>query len=93
MNVFLANDELTERKAAVIADKLGYEGISVLKGGLDTFKKEILNFKKPDEIKSRWEEDGIRFRLKASKLLPQLIEQNKHKIIPKKKSKRILGGC
>ena len=93
MNVFLANDELTERKAAVIAEKLGYEGISVLKGGLDTFKKEILNFKKPDEIKSRWEEDGIRFRLKASKLLPQLIEQNKHKIIPKKKSKRILGGC
>ena len=93
MNVFLANDELTERKAAVIADKLGYEGISVLKGGLDTFKKEILNFKKPDEIKSRWEEDGIRFRLKASKLLPQLIEQNKHKIVPKKKSKRILGGC
>ncbi|MEJ2494499.1 MAG: YeeE/YedE thiosulfate transporter family protein [Ignavibacteriaceae bacterium] len=93
MNVFLANDELTERKAAVIADKLGYEGISVLKGGLDAFKKEILNFKKPDEIKSRWEEDGIRFRLKASKLLPQLIEQNKHKIIPKKKSKRILGGC
>ena len=93
MNVFLANDELTERKAAVIADKLGYEGISVLKGGLDAFKKEILNFKKPDEIKSRWEEDGIRFRLKASKLLPQLIEQNKHKIVPKKKSKRILGGC
>ena len=93
MNVFLANDELTERKAAVIAEKLGYEGISVLKGGLDTFKKEILNFKKPDEIKSRWEEDGIRFRLKASKLLPQLIEQNKHKIVPKKKSKRILGGC
>ena len=93
MNVFLANDELTERKAAVIAEKLGYEGISVLKGGLDAFKKEILNFKKPDEIKSRWEEDGIRFRLKASKLLPQLIEQNKHKIIPKKKSKRILGGC
>jgi len=93
MNVFLADDELMERKAAVIADKLGYEGISVLKGGLDAFKKEILNFKKPAEIKTRWEEDEIRFRLKASKLLPQLIEQNKHKIVPRKKSKRILGGC
>ena len=92
-NVFLANDELTERKAAIIADKLGYDEISVLKGGLKTFKEEILNFTMPDKVTSRWQEDDYRFRLKASKLLPQLIEENKHKAIPKKTSKRVLGGC
>ena len=92
-NVFLADDELTERKAAIIADKLGYDEVSVLKGGLITFKEEILNFTMPDKVTSRWQEDDYRFRLKASKLLPQLIEENKHKAIPKKTSKRVLGGC
>ena len=93
INVFLADDELAERKAAIIADKLGYNEVSVLKGGLNAFKEDILNFKMPDVVNTRREEDTYRFRLEASKLLPQLIEQNKHKIVPKKKSKRILGGC
>jgi 3-mercaptopyruvate sulfurtransferase SseA len=91
--VFLADDELSERKAAIIAEKLGYDEVSVLKGGLKTFKEEILNFTMPNKVTSRWQEDDYRFRLKASKLLPQLIEANKHKAIPKKTSKRVLGGC
>ena len=92
-SVFLADDELAERKAAIIADKLGYDDIFILKGGLNSFKEEILNFQMPDKVTSRWKEDDYRFRVKASKLLPVLIEQNKHKVIPKKKTKRVLGGC
>ena len=42
--VFVANDEQTERKMAIVATELGYKGIFILKGGLDGFKEEILNF-------------------------------------------------
>jgi len=92
-NVFIADDELTSRKAAILADKLGYVEPVFLKGGLNEFKKEILEFKMPEEIKTRREADTYRFREKASKVIPVLIEQNKNKIIPKKESKRIIGGC
>ncbi len=92
-NVFIANDELTSRKAAILADKLGYVEPVFLKGGLNEFKKEILEFKMPEEIKTRREADTYRFREKASKVIPVLIEKNKNKVIPKKESKRIIGGC
>jgi rhodanese-related sulfurtransferase len=92
-NVFIANDELQERKAAIIANKLGYNEITILKGGLKRFHEEILNFKMPGEINTRDELYTYRFRLKASRVLPELIEQNKNKIIPKKESKRVIGGC
>ncbi len=91
--IFVADDELTSKKAAIIADKLGYVNVVFLKGGLNEFKKEILKFTVPSEIKTRREADTFRFREKASKIIPLLIEQNKNKIIPKKESKRIIGGC
>jgi rhodanese-related sulfurtransferase len=93
INVFIADDELTARKAAVIAYKLGYEDVVILKGGLNEFKKVILEFKGPEKITKRYEEDTYHFREKASKIIPVLIEQNKNKIIPKKESKRVIGGC
>ncbi|OGV05398.1 MAG: hypothetical protein A3J84_02670 [Ignavibacteria bacterium RIFOXYA2_FULL_37_17] len=57
------------------------------------FKKEILEFQMPSEIKSRREADIFRFREKASSEIPVLIEKNKNKIVPKKESKRAIGGC
>ncbi|HSP87944.1 MAG TPA: rhodanese-like domain-containing protein, partial [Ignavibacteriaceae bacterium] len=92
-NIFLGDDELTSKRAAIIADKLGYTDVVYLKGGLNKFKKEIINFKKPAEIKTRRDIDTFRFREKASKIIPVLIEQNKNKIVPKKESKRVVGGC
>ena len=47
----------------------------------------------PSEIKSRREADTFRFRKKASREIPVLIEKNKNKIILKKESKRAIGGC
>jgi uncharacterized protein len=92
-NIFIADAEMTSKKAAILADKLGYVDPVFLKGGLNEFKKEILEFKMPEEIKTRREADTFRFREKASKVMPVLIEQNKNKVIPKKESKRIIGGC
>jgi hypothetical protein len=92
-NIFLGNDELTSKRASIIADKLGYVDVVYLKGGLNKFKKEILNFKMPAEIKTRRDTDTFRFREKASKVIPVLIEQNKNKIVPQKESKRVVGGC
>ncbi|MDP2864937.1 MAG: YeeE/YedE thiosulfate transporter family protein, partial [Elusimicrobiota bacterium] len=45
INVFAAEDELTERKMAIIAEKLGFRRIKILQGGLKEFREKILNFK------------------------------------------------
>lgn len=91
--VFIGNDELSSKKAAIIADRLGFENISYLKGGLDEFKKEIINYQKPSVINTRHEVDVNRFREQASKIIPVLIEKNKNTAAPIIKTKRVLGGC
>jgi rhodanese-related sulfurtransferase len=91
--VFVGNDELSSKKAAIIADRLGFDNISYLKGGLDEFRKEILQYTKPAELKTRQDIDTYRFREQASKILPALIEKNKSSVVPVNKTKRVLGGC
>ena len=92
--VFIADDEESEKKAAFIASELGYDEISILTGGVNKFKEEILNFRMPEAISSKHEADTYRFREKANKLIPGIIEANKNKgIQQKKESKRVLGGC
>ena len=91
--VFIGDDDLSSKQAAIIADRLGYENIYYLKGGLDEFKNEIINYKESSDISSRHEADVNRFRIKASKVIPVLIEKNKNKVVPIKKTKRVLGGC
>jgi len=91
--IFIANDELTERRMAIVASELGFKGIHVLKGGLDGFKQNVLNFK-PIENPQTIEEEYInRFRTKAQRIIPILIENNKPKGPVKKKLKRVIGGC
>ncbi|HSR16473.1 MAG TPA: hypothetical protein VLM39_00155, partial [Ignavibacteriaceae bacterium] len=92
-NVFIGNDEPEGKKAAIIADKLGFTNAVYLKGGIKEFKKEIMEFKIPDKINTRQEADTYRFREKAGKIIPVLIQQNKTKTPPKQVSKRIIGGC
>jgi rhodanese-related sulfurtransferase len=94
-NVFVANEELSEKKAAIIANELGFNNVFVLKGGLSKFKTDILQFKMPAEITDRWVKDTYIFRERASKVIPELIKQYKLKqtSVPEKKKKRILGGC
>jgi uncharacterized protein len=92
-DVIIAEDELTARKAAVIASKLGYDNVVVLKGGFNNFKNEILEFKNPGNAKTKLEADDYRFREEASIQIPKLIEKSKTLAVPVKKSKRIIGGC
>ena len=94
-NIFVANDEATEKKGAVLAKELGYNNVMVLKGGLDQFKAEIINFKMPEQVVGRSQIDTFRFRTKAKEQIPILIQQSKltKNSGEPKKSKRVVGGC
>ena len=91
--VFIGDNNFTSKKAAILADKLGFRNIFYLEGGMDEFMNEILNYRAPSELKTRHEIDTDRFRKQATKIIPVLIEKNKTKAVPIKKTKRVLGGC
>jgi rhodanese-related sulfurtransferase len=94
-NIFIADDELTARKGAVLAMKLGFTDIYVLQGGMEQFKKDILYFKMPETADTQSEKDTYRFRTKASSVIPELIKKNKEKQKSgsENKTKRVVGGC
>ncbi|HEX2961168.1 MAG TPA: hypothetical protein VHO43_05215, partial [Ignavibacteriales bacterium] len=76
------------------AQELGYENIKVLKGGLDSFKNQILAFDTLSVAHSKQETDTYRFRTKARKIIPQLIEEAKKNTgVTTTKAKRVVGGC
>jgi hypothetical protein len=94
INIFIADDELTERKMAIIATELGYKNIRILRGGLNNFISTILNFKPIENPTTKEEEYTNRFRLYASQKIPQILKD--YKPLPKSnnnKPKRIVGGC
>lgn len=93
INVFVANDEFQAKRIAIIANELGFKRIKVLEGGLEKFRKEILEFTPIANPKTIDEENQNRFRTKASRIIPQLIEANKYNGPVKKTQKRVIGGC
>lgn len=93
INVFVADDELTERKAAIIANELGYNRITILQGGLNAFRNQILNFRPIENPKNIDEVYQNRFRIKAKEVISVLIKNNKSAGPVKKEQKRVVGGC
>jgi rhodanese-related sulfurtransferase len=93
VNVFVADDELAERKAAIMATELGYKRIKILQGGLNSFMDQILDFKPIENPKSLDESYKNRFRTKAKVEIPILIQNNKPLGPVKKNQKRVVGGC
>jgi rhodanese-related sulfurtransferase/uncharacterized membrane protein YedE/YeeE len=93
INVIIADDELTERKMAIIAKELGYKRIEILEGGLKYFMDQIVNFKPIENPKTLDETYENRFRTKAKAEIPILIQNSKPKGPIKKELKRIVGGC
>ncbi|MDW8290930.1 MAG: YeeE/YedE thiosulfate transporter family protein [Armatimonadota bacterium] len=93
INVFVANDELTERKMAVIAQELGFRRIYILEGGLDAFRQQILQFEPPHPPQNMYEEFTYRFRARAKETLPQLIQSGKEVAPVKTEKRRPRGGC
>ena len=92
-NVIIANNEQDEKGLAYIAGKLGYKNLYILKGGMNSFKEEIMNFEKPKMV-TRQMQAAYEFREKARAQLPALIEASKKSInTGDKKTKRIIGGC
>jgi rhodanese-related sulfurtransferase len=94
-NIFIADDELTAKKGALLAMKLGFTDIYVLQGGMEQFKKDIIYFKQLSDGITQSEKDTYRFRTKASNVIPELIKKNKEKQKSggDNKPKRVVGGC
>jgi rhodanese-related sulfurtransferase len=94
-NIFVANDELTARKAAVLAQELGYTNLFILEGGINKFKNEIIDYKSPVLAVGDKETDTERFRAKASTLIPELIQKSRNMKSQgdEVKPKRVVGGC
>lgn len=94
-NVFIGNNEFESKKAALLTDELGFANVYALKGGLNKFKADILDFRMPDVTNTRDEAATYRFRTKARDVIPVLIKENKLKQAGtvKKQAKRVIGGC
>jgi rhodanese-related sulfurtransferase len=92
-NVFVADDERTERQVAIMATELGYESIRVLRGGFAGFRTQILDAVPFVASIDRNDEQTLRFRQHARKVLPGLIQRNASAGPVKKTQKRVLGGC
>lgn len=93
VNVFLANNELTARKFAIIANEIGYKNIRILEGGYSEFQNLILNPGSVIDTTNKEARDTYRFRVRASQVIPELIKENKPIGPVKKKQKRVVGGC
>lgn len=93
INVFVANSEFEERKFAIIANRLNFNNIVILEGGLENFNKQILGFNTASIPTTKQEADIYRFRTKASSVIPVLIKENKNAGPVKKTQKRVVGGC
>ena len=92
-NVFVAEDEPTERQIAIMAMELGYKNIRVLRGGFAGFRAQILDAVPAVAARNRDEEHTLRFRQHARQVLPGLIQRNAPAGPVKKTQKRVLGGC
>ncbi len=97
INVIVAPDEETGRKAAVLASELGLSDVRYLTGGFKEFQSSILAFSKPEQPGGTKVSDSQRFRTDAALELPLLIKEFKKKSAGggdgAKKPKRALGGC
>jgi len=91
--VFAAEDELTARKMALVAERLGFARVRVLEGGLSGFRANILDFKPSPAATAFEKENAYRFRLRAKTELPAIFENSKPAADAAPKAKRVLGGC
>ncbi len=101
MNViFFSNDDIMADQAWVIATRLGYKNMYVMRGGLNHWIETIIKPVMPPETAAQTEFNKYRFRQAASlyftggstiKSSPQ--KKTKVKVRRKKKEKVASGGC
>ncbi|MGE5479364.1 MAG: DUF6691 family protein [Chloroflexota bacterium] len=91
--VIISNTEAPETRAAAIAMELGYKNVKILQGGLNNFKKAVLNFDGTKALADGKLTDQERFRKDAAAQLPAILAKAKSGSGKKEKPKRIIGGC
>lgn len=92
--VMIADDENHARAAYFVLEKLGYENVAVLEGGLPKFQREILEDNAFVGSGGRHDAEVAEFRIQARTTINAMIEQARNKPQQaEKKSKKIAGGC
>lgn len=92
--VLVSRNEADEHAGYLLLQKLGYENLAVLEGGLDGFNQTIMNPSSAVPPNTRWRGDVIRFRTSARRDILATIERNKKGAVPEvRKEKKIQGGC
>ena len=98
--VFYGNDDILADQAWVIAKRMNYPGIYVMKGGLNCWVKTIIRPSPPPETASLQEFDLYDFRKGASMYFtgttvtaPKTDTKAKVVVRRKKKTKATAGGC
>jgi hypothetical protein len=94
LKVFISQNGQEAKRAALVADRLGYTNISILEEGFEGFRKAMLTENSPPIINVRWDQDVVHFRSVARVKLLKMMEEAKSKpgaVV--KKVKKIKGGC
>ncbi len=93
--VFVDDDGTRAIEAALLAERLGYDNVRALQGGMAALEREILN-DQPSGVEPRTpaEQDQRRFRSQARVELARMVEEGRQRTAPAKKSlSKIKGGC
>ncbi len=91
--VLVADSERDERAACLLLDRLGYENLVALRGGLPSFQSTILGAAFVP-TGGRWDADVKRFRESArAEILGMMAAAKNVKPKTPKKTKKVQGGC
>jgi rhodanese-related sulfurtransferase len=94
IRVFVDEDGGQALRGALLAERLGYDDVRVLRGGLRELRRTVLEDTHPATVRTAAEIDAQRFHAQARVDLPRLIAEAKGQTNrPKPVVKTIKGGC
>lgn len=92
--VFVDEDGSSALRGALLAERLGYDDVRVLRGGLSELKRTVLDAAPAATFRTAAESDAERFRAEARLELPRRIAEARGQTSrPKPVVKAIKGGC
>jgi hypothetical protein len=92
--VFVDEDGSGALEGALLADRVGYDNVRILDGGVSALRRAVLEFEPKRPPASAAEADTHRFRAEARLALAQMIADAKSRPAPlKRAARKIQGGC
>jgi len=92
--VFVDENGSKALQGALLAERLGYDNVRVLEGGIARLRRSILDFEPTLPPASAAEADAYRFRSEARVALAGMIADAKSRPAPVRKAvRKIQGGC